>query len=62
MIIDCDVCVMANTSACDDCIVPVILGAPERRGRIEISDVEMEAMGNLAAEGLIPPLRLVVGE
>ncbi|MPZ51812.1 MAG: hypothetical protein GEU79_03620 [Acidimicrobiia bacterium] len=62
MIIDCDTCLMANTDTCDECIVPVLLGAPQRRGRIEISDVEMEAMDNLAAEGLVPPLRLVSGE
>ncbi len=62
MIIDCDICIMADTPTCDECIVPVLLGAPDRRGRVEISDVEMEAMDNLAAEGLVPPLRLIVGD
>ena len=34
MIIDCDTCVMDGTSACADCIVPVLLAGTG--GRIEV--------------------------
>lgn len=55
MLIDCDTCRMQNTRACEDCVVSVILGVTP----VEIDDDERQALDNLAAEGLCPPLRLV---
>ena len=58
MIIDCDTCVMDGTSACADCIVPLLLAG--RDGRIvEVGDDEETALRNLGEAGLVSPLRLV---
>ncbi len=57
MIIDCDTCVMDGTSACADCIVPLLLAGTN--GRIEVGDEEEEALRNLSRAGLVAPLRLV---
>ena len=57
MIIDCDLCVMDGTAACNDCIVPVLLAGAT--GPIEVGDEEAEALRNLSEAGLVSPLRLV---
>ncbi len=57
MIIDCDTCVMDGTSACADCIVPVLLAGTD--GRIEVGATEEAALRNLSDAGLDAPLRLV---
>lgn len=57
MIIDCDTCVMDGTSACADCIVPVLLAGTN--GRIEVGADEEAALRNLSDAGLVAPLRLV---
>ncbi len=57
MIIDCDTCVMDGTSACADCIVPVLLAGTT--GRIEVDATEEAALRNLSDAGLVAPLRLV---
>ena len=57
MIIDCDTCVMDGTSACADCIVPVLLAGTN--GRIEVDATEEAALRNLSDAGLVSPLRLV---
>lgn len=57
MIIDCDTCVMDGTSACADCIVPVLLAGTG--GRIEVDEDEEQALRNLSDAGLVAPLRLV---
>ena len=57
MIIDCDICVMDGTSACADCIVPLLLAGTN--GRIEVGAEEEEALRNLSRAGLVAPLRLV---
>jgi len=57
MIIDCDTCIMDGTSACADCIVPVLLAGTD--GRIEVGATEEAALRNLADAGLVAPLRLV---
>ena len=57
MIIDCDTCVMDGTSACADCIVPVLLAGSGRR--LEVDDEEESALRNLSEAGLVSPLRLV---
>ena len=65
MIIDCDECVMQHTSACDDCVVTVLLAghAPRQSGptlrRVELDDAETDAIDNLADAGLVPRLRLL---
>lgn len=57
MIIDCGSCAVAGL-ACDDCVVSVLLGAPD--GAIcQVADVHADAIDVLAASGLVPPLRLV---
>jgi hypothetical protein len=56
MIIDCDTCCGQGTNICDDCVVTFIL----HEGLLELREDEATALGNLATEGLIPGLRLVV--
>lgn len=55
MLIDCDTCRMRNTSTCDECVVPLMLGITP----VEIDETERRALANLAEVGLCPPLRLV---
>lgn len=57
MIIDCDTCVMDGTSACADCIVPVLLSGTS--GTIEVGVEEESALRNLSEAGLVAPLRLI---
>lgn len=59
MLIDCDRCEMRDL-ACDDCVVTTLLGAEP--GGVSIDEGERAALGVLADSGLVPPLRLVVGE
>ena len=57
MIIDCDGCRQRATPTCDDCVVTVLLREiPEMP--LQLADEEAEALQNLAAEGLVPRLRL----
>lgn len=56
MIIDCDSCSVRG-AACSGCVMTVLLGMPQ--DRLEWDDTEQQALGVLAASGLIPPLRLV---
>ncbi len=58
MLIDCDECVMQHTSACDDCVVTVLLAGQVRR-RLELDNAEADAIDNLADAGLVPQLRLL---
>lgn len=57
MIIDCNTCDMQATTACEECIVPVLLH--QMSGPFELGRSEAEAFGNLADAGLVAPLRLV---
>jgi len=58
VIIDCDECVMQGTSACTDCIVPVLLDlAPAPV--VHLDHAERAAIDHLADAGLVAPLRLV---
>jgi len=66
MIIDCDSCTVRGV-ACGDCVVtfltvtmrPGAAPAPRRRpGALELDPAERSALGVLAAQGLVPPLRL----
>lgn len=57
MLIDCNECVMQNTSACDDCIVTVLLRADQQELTLDAS--ETEALRALGEAGLVPKLRLL---
>lgn len=73
MIIDCDTCEVRG-NACGDCVIGVLLGAPGSAeaadpGRdmpsgapvVQLDAPERRALDVLAAQGLIPKLRLVAG-
>ena len=60
MIIDCDGCQMQETTACGDCIVPVLLH--QMSGPFELGTEEAAALDNLADAGMVAPLRLVPGD
>ncbi len=54
--IDCDDCTMAETSACDDCVVSFILR--REPGEALVIDAEEErALRTLQDGGLVPELR-----
>ena len=57
VVVDCDRCLVRSASACGDCVVTVLLGAPP--DGIEIGADEMRAIEALSDSGLVPPLRLV---
>ena len=57
VVVDCDRCVVRSPSACGDCVVTFLLGAPPVG--VEIDADEMAALWVLADAGLTPPLRLV---
>jgi hypothetical protein len=71
MIIDCGTCAVAGL-ACADCVVSVLLGAPEAAETVspgmsgisfesvtDVADEHTAALAVLADSGLVPPLRLV---
>lgn len=60
MFIDCDCCVMKNTSACADCVVSAFV-ALDLGGPIEVDTEERAAIEALAEAGLVPRLRLLPG-
>ncbi|MFI5425922.1 hypothetical protein [Aeromicrobium sp. UC242_57] len=57
VVVDCDSCLVRSASACGDCVVTFLLGAPP--AGIEIDAEEMAALDVLSEAGLTPPLRLV---
>lgn len=56
MLIDCDGCVVRGT-ACGDCVVSVLLGAPP--AGVDLDETDRRALEALADGGLVPRLRLV---
>ena len=60
MIIDCNVCELQATTACDECIVPVLLN--QMSGPFDLAADEASALENLADAGLVTPLRLIRDE
>jgi hypothetical protein len=71
MIIDCDTCAVRD-AACGDCVIGVLLGAPAPREAVsegsgvpsgasivQLDAPERQALDVLAAQGLVPRLRLV---
>lgn len=59
LLIDCDTCVVRSEAACGDCVITCLLGMPP--GAIELDIVEVKAFDNLAAQGMVPPLRHEAG-
>lgn len=55
--VDCDVCVMRHTSACDDCLVSFIVNR-EPGDAVVIDAAEERALRHLREGGLVPSLRL----
>lgn len=58
MLIDCDTCLMRETTACRDCVVMVLFS----EGPLELDDTERAAIDTLADAGLVPRLRLVTDD
>jgi hypothetical protein len=68
MIIDCDTC-QVRGAACGDCVIGVLMGAPEAAEDVpevpsgapivQLDAPEQRALAVLADQGLIPRLRLV---
>jgi hypothetical protein len=56
VLIDCETCHVREV-ACGDCVVTVFLGNPG--SSVDLDEAEQVAVGVLAQQGLIPPLRLV---
>jgi hypothetical protein len=56
LVISCDTCVMANTSACDDCMMSVLC-EPRETGAVVLSLSELRDIRLLAQAGLVPTLR-----
>ncbi len=56
LVISCDTCVMANSSACDDCMMSVLC-EPRDTGAVVLSLSELRDIRLLAQAGLVPTLR-----
>jgi hypothetical protein len=56
MIVDCDRC-QVRGSACQDCVITVLLGAPP--GAVELDGAERSALDILAEAGMVPHLQLI---
>lgn len=54
--VDCGTC-QARGPACSDCVISVLLGAPEEG--VDLDPEEQGALSALAESGVLPPLRLV---
>ena len=54
--IDCGECVMAGTTACDDCVVSFIVNR-EPGDALVVDAAEERALRTLGEEGLVPRLR-----
>lgn len=57
--VDCATC-RARGPACGDCVISVLLGPIG--SEVELDDQEQAALAAMAGSGLLPPLRLVVGQ
>ena len=57
MIIDCHECEMQDTSACQDCVVSVLVGED---GILELLEAERAAIETMSNVGLVSPIRLTV--
>ncbi len=59
MHVDCAGC-RARGPACTDCVISVLLGPIS--DDVQLDDQEQAALQVMAESGLLPPLRLVVGQ
>lgn len=59
MIIDCQMCDMRETNACDDCVVSALVGVD---GILELAEAEQSAIESMSRVGLVAPIRLIVNE
>jgi hypothetical protein len=57
--VDCATC-RARGPACSDCVISVLLGPMS--DDVDLDDQERAALAAMAESGLLPPLRLVVGQ
>lgn len=57
MLVDCNACA-ARGPACGECVVSVLMGAPDAAGS-GLHPEEVRALDAMSAGGLLPPLRLV---
>jgi len=57
MLIDCNQCVMQDTSACDDCVMSFLLH--DTSVPLALADEHAGALEALADGGLVPQLRLL---
>lgn len=57
-VIDCDRCT-ARGLGCQDCVVSCLLG--DDRSVLPLEPIERDALGALAQAGLVPPLRMDLG-
>ena len=58
MLVDCDACMVRGT-ACSGCLISVVLDTPPTG--VELDPEERRALRVLAAAGMVPELRLVLG-
>ena len=58
LLIDCDVCALQATAACDDCVITFLCGE-EASTPVVVDLAEARAMRLLDDAGLAPPLRHV---
>lgn len=61
MLIDCDLCLARDMGVCGDCVVTFILPMTSAESPLSLDEEEVEALQALAAEGLVPRLRMVSG-
>ncbi|MDP4864278.1 MAG: hypothetical protein NWR07_02195 [Candidatus Nanopelagicaceae bacterium] len=63
MIIDCDSCIMRDI-ACKDCVVSVLISAPNNESHepSELGLEEARVIDLLSSRGMIPPLRYAQNE
>ena len=63
MIIDCDSCIMRDI-ACKDCVVSVLISAPNNKSHepSELGLEEARVIDLLSSRGMIPPLRYAQNE
>ena len=58
MLIECSSCAMQHTTACEDCVVAVLLDPRPRTGAVVVEADEERALRELAKAGLIPEIRM----
>ena len=57
--ISCDTCMMAQTSACEDCLVTFLCGSDVERRAVSVDETEADTIRLFQEAGLAPALRHV---